>query len=584
MCNHRRCGPDANALLRGAGVSALTLLVGTGTAWAQAGGGPISPAVSPVVRLGDLRSQLQAYQPGQLPRSTGPAWLISPSIGVDVGVTDNVFVVDRPRKADVFTLISPAVVVSGDTARLKVNVAYTPRIAVYASTSEQTRVDQFFNGSALAAIVPETVFLDVRGSISQQSRAGGFANSDQTLNRRDQVQSISFSATPYAEHRFGGWGTGRVGYSIARTLQNGREGDNVVFNQGSNQNGQFFGTPFGNTGNLTTQRERASFVTGENLGRINNISVLEAVQYNGSGPYRGAYRNTVSTDFGYAITRNIILLGGTGYQDLKFSGSPGVRINEPIWNVGVRLLPNADSSITVGYGRRDGANSVYLDGSYSPTVRTRIFARYSTGITTDSEEQQNLLQASSVGPTGLVTDSVTGAPVGSTSDFFGTQNGLFRLRRFSASGFLLLNRDSISLSVVNEQRTNLSSVAFDPNFSALNSSIGNVVVLPPGSSTSGTYGTVSWQHELSPVLTSTASFQYGVQSVGQNGSGGSQPSTRTLSVTAGLGYQFTETLTGSARYSFTERSGGYGQPIFGTTNGNGSVIENQVLVGLRKSF
>lgn len=565
------------------------LLASASPAWPQAGGGPVAPAVTPPdVRLGSLRTQLQAFQPNPVPRSSGPAWLIVPSIGVSVGATDNAGLVERPRQADVFTIISPAVSVSGDTARFKVNATYAPQLSVYASTSSQTRVDQFFNGAVLASVVPDIVFLDVRGSISQQSRSGGFGRSDtQTLNRNDQVQSISLSATPYAEYRFGGWGTGRVGYSIAQTFQDNR-GDDRFNNtaQGFNQFGNQFPNQFANqfaTGDLTTQRQRASFITGENLGRFNNISVLEAVQYDGFGAYRGAYRNTVTTDFGYALTRTITLLAGTGYQDIRFNALPPLRISEPIWSVGVRLLPNADSTITLGYGRRDGANSVFLDGAYSPTARTRVFARYSTGITTDSEEQQNLLQASTYGAGGLLQDSATGAPVSSTSGFFGTQNGLFRVRRFSISGSLLLNRDSFSVSVTNEERTNLTSTLFDPTFSQFSNA--NAVVLPAGSTSTGTYGTVSWQHDLSERLSSTASFQYGVQDFSQvsNQAGGQSNKTTTISATAGLGYTFTPTLSGSAQYRYTERSGGPGQAVFNSF-GNGSVVENSILVGLRKSF
>lgn len=586
--------PLRRPALSGVGVLGSVLLCSAGPAWAQAGGGPIAPAVTPPsVRVGDLRTQLQAYQPNPLLPASGPRWLVTPSIGVSVGVTDNAGLVERQRQADVFTVISPAITVLGDTARLKVNATYAPQVSVYAATSSQTRVDQFFNGGALATIVPDLLFLDVRGSISQQSRAGGFGRSDaQTLNRNDQIQTISLSATPYAEQRFGGWGMGRVGYSIAQTFQDARGNDR--FDQSANQaSGQNFNQAFA-TGDLTTQRERGSFSTGENFGRIQNISILEAVQYNGFGPYRGAYRNTVSTDFGYALTRTITLLAGTGYQDLRFSGQdsgllgaqPGVRISEPIWNVGVRLLPNADSSITVGYGRRDGANSAFLDGSYSPTVRTRVFARYSTGITTDSEEQQNLLQSAAAGPSGFLQDSTTGAPVSSTSGFFGTQNGLFRLRRFSVTGLLILNRDSFTASVTNEERTNLSATVFDPSFSTLNT-FSNAVVLPAGSVTNGTFGTVSWQHEFTPRLSGTASFQYGVQDVAQGGGlGGQGSSTTSISGSAGVGYAFNPTLTGSAQYRYTERTGGFGSAVFNSpgTAGNGTVVENSLIVGLRKSF
>ena len=557
-----------------------------GPAWGQAGGGPVAPSVTPPdVRLGSLRTLVQAFQPNQLPRDTGPAWLITPSISVGVGATDNVQLVERPRRADVFTVISPAITISGDTARLRVNATYAPQASVYASTSSQTRLDHFGSASVLATVVPELFFLDVRGAVTQQSRNGGFGNSGgfgnngtQNLNRNDQVQSISLSATPYLERRFGGWGTGRIGYSIAQTFQDSRDAGR--FNTTAGQT-QFNALNQFATGNLTTQRERASFVTGENLGRFNNVSVLEAVQYDGFGPYRGAYRNLVSTDFGYALTRTITLLAGTGYQDIRFNGPSPVRISEPIWNVGVRVLPNVDSSVTVGYGRRDGANSLYLDGAYSPTARTRVFARYSTGITTDSEEQQNLLQAADVNSAGLLQDRTTGAPVSSSSGSFGTQNGLFRVRRFSLTGTLLLNRDTFSATITNEDRTNLSATVFDPTFSGLQS---NAVVLPAGSTSSGTFGTVSWQHELSDRLSSNASLQYGTtEFTGTQTAGGQSSTQTTLSGTAGLSYVFTETLSGTAQYRYTRRSGGPGQAVFNSF-GNGSVIENSVLVSLRKSF
>ena len=482
-----------------------------------------------------------------LQRNAGPAFLVTSSLGVEAGVTDNALRVERPRRADAFTLISPAVQVSGDTARLKVNLNYAPVASVYAQTPSQTRVDQFGNAVALATIVPDAVFLDLRGSVSQQSRTGGYGQTNtQTLNRDDQIQTIALSVTPYAEHRFGGWGTGRVGYSLARTIQNGRNDQNTLNN---NQSFAFDNNAFGATGNLTTQRERASFTTGENLGRVNNVVALEAVQYSGAGSYRGAHRNQFTNDVGYAVTRTVTALAGFGYQDLRFSGTPGVRINEPIWSVGGRITPNPDSTLTVTYGHRDGFNSTSADGSYSPTARTRVFVRYSTGLTTDSEEQQTLLQSTNVGPGGLLVDSVTGAPVSSTGGAFGTQNNLYRLRRFSITGLLLLNRDSLSVSLVQEDRTNVNAISASTTTTAV----------PAGASSSGLSGTLAWQHELSPVLSSSASFSYGTDDNGSvigNAASGSQ---RTIQTSLALNYLFTEKMSGSVRYSFTDRSGAAGR-------------------------
>ena len=576
--------------------------VGPAQAQSQGGGFPSLPAAAIDVRTGDLRRQLQAYDTNQPARSTQPDWIISPSIGVDLGVTDNALATARDRRSDFFTLITPALTISAETARVRVNATYSPQATVYARTGSQTRVDQFGNGSALISVVPGTLFLDLRGAITEQSRTGGLGGytngygGQTALNRNDSVQSITVSVTPYAEHRFGGWGTGRVGYSFLRTLQDTNNQTNynqfigqTPVQQSFNTAGGFQGLgnqgfnqgigAQGITGNLTTQRERASFITGENLGRFNVITAAEAVQYYGGGAYRGAYRNQVNVDGGYAVSRTVTVIAGTGYQDLRFTGTPGYRLSEPIWSVGVRLTPNTESSITVGYGRKDGANSLFLDAATAPSARTRVYARYSEGLSTDAESQQDLLQSTTIGSTGLLTDSATGAPVGSTGAQFGTQNGLYRLRRFSISGSLLLNRDSFSVSISNEDRSNLSAVTFGPGAN------GQLLpVLPAGSSSNGTFGTVSWQHELTPVMTFSASASYGVTDYsnlgfgGGNGGGNQQTS---LSGQAALSYQFTETLSGSARYLYTERYSNQPQTLFGS---QGNLVQNTLLVGLRKSF
>jgi len=302
------CAKKWPGQLQGA-LLATAAYVGAGPAWAQYGGGyPTLPATVVDTRIGDLRSQLQQYLPGLLPNDTGPAFLVTPSLGIDGGITDNALLVDRPRRADVFTNFSPSIQVAGDTARLKVNLNYAPVATVYAKTPSQTRFDQFGDAVALATIVPDAVFLDLRGSVTQQSRTGGYGQaSTQTLNQNDQLQSIALSVTPYVQHRFSGWGTGRVGYSLARTIQDSRNNQGAL---SSNQAIALNNNGFGFTGNLTTQRERASFVTGENLGRVNDIVIAEAVQYSGGESYRGAHRNQLTNGvlaaFGdHAASRNL---------------------------------------------------------------------------------------------------------------------------------------------------------------------------------------------------------------------------------------------------------------------------------------
>ena len=557
---------------------------------AQAGGfyggqpytGGVLPDVGTNARVGDLRPQLERYFETAGPPATEPHWLVQPALDVDAGVTDNALRIERPREPDFLTHVSPQIVVSGDTARLKANVTYTPVITLYGSHGSQDRFDHFANGQALLTLVPDAAYVDLRGSITRQSLVGNGIDqySTDTYNRQNSAQNYSFAATPYVQHRFGGWGTATLGYSYARTIQDAQD-QATAFNQAALAT---LGTPaYGTAGNLTTQRERASFTTGENLGRINDFATLEAIQYGGGGSYSGAYRNLIENEVGYALTRRVTLLGGIGYQDLRYSGVPTIRVNEPIWNVGARYTANPDSTLTLLYGRRDGFNAFSFDGQFAPTARTRLIGRYSTGITSDAEQAQDVLDATSVGPAGLLTDTATGAPAG-YGNAFGVQNGVFKLKRLSFTGLLFRERDSYSAGVTYENRTTLSNAP----------ALSGDAVIPAGTASNSVYASVTWQHDLAPDLSSVVLAQYAVTNQpGQllSRGGGDQ---RTLSLTAALTRQFTPTLSGSVRYTFADQSGGYGygygygynypganQALLGNT---GSYVENVVLVGLHKTF
>ena len=567
-----------------AGIAGLCLLALPAAAQSDGGlygGQPYTGGILPNVgsNTGDIRPQLERYFKTSVLPATAPAWVFEPSLGVDVGVTDNALRIAAPRRADVFTVLTPTFNLTGDTSRVQTNLSYSPQLQLYATQSSQTQVSQFFNGRSLVTLAPDALFLDLRGSVSQSSLTGngfnnGITQSSATYNRQNQVQTTTFAVTPYAEHRFGGWGTARIGYSYVRTLQ---DTDNNRFNQ-NNQFNQVnvTGLGYGAIGNLTTQRERLSFASGENLGRFNDFAVLEAIQYSGSGNYGGSHRNQATNELGYALTRKITLLGGLGYQDILYAGQPAVRINEPTWNGGIRYTVNDDSAITILYGRRDGAASLSIDGQFAPTARTRLIGRYSTGITSDIEDAQNLLNTTSVGPTGLVTDSATGAPVGG-GGAFGTQNGVYRVRRASLTALFLAERDSYSASVTQEDRTTLTS----------SSSFFTNGVIPAGTSSSSLSLSGGWQHQLSPDLSSAAYASYGVSNNSSQlttGIGGEQT---TISLTAALNKQFTETLSGSIRYTFTDQSGGR-QADFSRLNlGNfnsGNYTENLLIAGLRKRF
>lgn len=561
-----------------AGCSLAGTLLLAAPASAQIGG--LLPNLGGNPQIGDLRPQLEKYFRPEDPTFVRPNWIIQPSIELGLGATDNALRSQGAKKADLFAVVTPSLVVSGDTSRIKVNLGYSPTITRYLSASSQNTVAQNGSAQAVVTFVPDTLFLDLRGNVYQQSRTNGFNQvQSQTYNRQNDVQTITLAATPYAEHRFGGWGTGRVGFSIARTLQNAQNGQ-TLFNTTDNATLAALQAPgttqgFGATGNLTTRRERASFVSGENLGRFNDIVFVEANQFSGGGSYAGAHRNEIQNELGYALTRTITVLGGLGYQDIRYAGLPGVRIQEPTFNVGVRYSPNPDTRATLLYGRRDGAPSLSFEGQIAPTPRTRVTLRYGTGITSDAENAQSVLDSTSVGATGQLVDTVTGAPVGGASGYGGLQNGIYRVHRLSATGSFLQERDTFSVGITNEDRTSLTTTTG----LLLNGTIGSIAA---GTSTNSTYASLDWQHDLSPDMKGGASIQYGITNTTSQLLAGSSQQQRTFSFSASLSKQFTQTLTGSVRYILNDQTGG---PTASTAaNNTGTYTQNTVLVSLRKGF
>ncbi len=105
------------------------------------------------------------------------------------------------------------------------------------------------------------------------------------------------------------------------------------------------------------------------------------------------------------------------------------------------------------YGHHDGLDSITIDGTLAPSPRTRIYVRYSTGLSTTQEELQNALATTDLDSLGNPVDHGTGAPIFAASNFFGIQDNLVKLRRFSISAAYLLDRDTFTADVENDSST-----------------------------------------------------------------------------------------------------------------------------------
>ena len=348
-------GPRASGP-RALGLAAVLLLVRSGGAAAfpfldSTSDSPVpqgTELASPDTQ--DLRNQLQLVNGLSAP--AGGGWTILPRIDLQEMLTDNALQVNSPRQADVATFITPGISIAGDMPRLQVTFDYAPTVALYARTSGLNALTQQMNGLATVTLVPELAFVDVRavsGVTSQYGGLGGIgtlgspagaaataqaaipslAGNAEGLNRDNEVQTTSFSVSPYLLHRFGDWGTGKLGDLLNITRSNALSG--------------FFSSPIPTGGGIDGQtmvsnEENAHFVTGDVMAFLQNTFDADLIQsrtttdadaattFDGVPESGGVYtsRRAIVTDqLNYALTESLNVFVSGGHEDITYTNESG---------------------------------------------------------------------------------------------------------------------------------------------------------------------------------------------------------------------------------------------------------------------
>lgn len=556
--------PKAGAVSTGAPAASTTVNTGLGPGSGFTPGigsaSSILPATGFGGSLGGL-SSLRDFVNTPVSRARTRAVEVNGSIGVQAGYNDNVLGASDSgtgagrRQGSFETRVSPTLVVSAEGRRVQLNLSYAPVIYYYPQVDSQSRIDQFLNATATAEIISQLLYLDVRAFTTQTSNSSAYGPvSSNVLNRQDRQQVTNLSLNPYLVRGFGTTGSARISYRLDNTNTTSQSTGSVSsFNALSN-------------GHTITQSEDASFTTGEDFGRFQHTVAVGASQFNGSAT-RAGHRNQATYDIAFAYNRFVTLTGRAGYQDILYNGttSNGVvtslpyKLQEPTGSVGFKLTPNQDSSLALSYGHVDGGESIQLDATYKPTARIALYANSSSGVTTDAQQVQSFVSSSQVNAAGVTIDPRTGAPVqfSNPSANASTANQVYRLTRTSLTAAYLLTRDTFNVSLIREERSNP----------------GGAVLIRSQNSTS-TYGTVSWQHDLSPNTNTNLTATYGVQET-QVSSVQPSSSNPTMSVTGSLTRNFTEKLSGTANYTFFRRD---------SSLATQRITVNEFLLGLVQRF
>ncbi len=510
------------------------------------------PATGANLRPGDVQDVLGATAYGAPLQPAQRSWTVSPSLGLGEEFTDNVQGDEgRGRGADVITLFQPGLNLGVDTVRLQGSLSYHPEVDLYARNSGDTQVNQDFGGQLLATVLPGTLFLDLRGDGTVTSNGFGGPVGTLANGYGGATQSVDLSASPYALHRFGPWGTGEIGLNVSRTTVGAPEGSPSPLAVSAL-------TPFDSSTNqdVTSYSGHVAFATGEAFDRYSGTVLGYATKYDGTGVLNNAVRDTATVDDDYGLTRLVTVLTRVGYEHIRYAGSNPQRIDDEIWNAGLRLTLGPDSTVSASYGHHDGFDSATVDLALSPTARTRVFLRYSEGLTTEAEQLQTALASSDFDQLGNPVDHTSGAPLLNDTGFFGAQDNLYRSRSLSVSAELVEGRDTFSANLDAEDNTLVSS-------SGLPGALG---------SNKGLYGSLTWSHALSPLLSLQTLGQYGVTEDEAGPAGRQDFLLGSLVLVDAL----SPTLSAQLSYSFDRRSGDGAQVS--------ALSQNVVILSAVKSF
>lgn len=491
-----------------------------------------------------------------------PPFLYSLNFGIDEIATDNVAETETNRMADLSSLFSAGATLSANSARLTGVVSAS---GLYRRNINDTSLDQFSEygyANAQSAVIPGNLYLSANGSIDDLPRQGG-GSQNSIVQATQDTHSYEISGSPYLYTSLGDIGLNVLRYQIGQAWF-------------SNNTASL---PSSGLGPITastdqTAREDLKFAGTIFARLMSDVSLSGSEDDTGntaSGSLQKANGELVNE---YELTRSVALIGGGGYEYLHDPDVLSVNSRGPIWDVGGRLRPNADSSFLLVYGHHDGKSDFAGELAWRLTPFTNIYAAYTDSLANAQESLITNSADSVLGPDGAVTGvtfqestvvgvlddpalsaapgsesnlAPAGIPLGTSSSYSPLQDGLFRTKLLSASGRSILEGDPIVLTAYDVQ-----NISYTP-------------YLAPSSSAEG--ANLSWSPGLSQNLTGLTVVGFAHQNGAERGN--------IYNAAVGATYELSHSLSVILRYDFIRRD---------TEPATGGYLQNAVTVSLHKSL
>ena len=493
-----------------------------------------------------------------------PPILYSFNLGIDEIGNDNIGESNAHRMADLSSLFSAGGAITADTRRFSGALAAT---GVYQKNLNDSELDQFTEygyANGRLTIVPDSLYFSVQGLVDDLSRVGGGLQNP-VLQSALNTQSYTIGGSPYWVTQIDDFGINVMRYEFGQAWF-------------SNDTGQLGAAGFGLAPitSSTDQGVREDFrSTGTIAARLmSDLSISGSEDETGSslaGVYQQADGELINE---YEINRWASLIGGAGFEFLHDQQISQINGQDPIWDMGSRLRPNADSSILLVYGRHSRKTDFAGEISWRLTPFTSLYGAYSDSIST---AQQSLIAgsaASELSPLGAVSDvtfdqstvigvlddallnggigqtgtgAALGIPIGISNNFAPLQDGLFRTKQLSASAQAVIGGNPFDLT------------AFDTQSISLTPLLAQSFIVEGAN--------ISWSPEISPSLSAFALGGYAHQTGVERAD--------IYNAALGATYFLSDSLSLIMRYDFIRRE---------ADPSSAGYLQNAVTIALHKSF
>lgn len=300
-------------------------------------------------------------------------WQLHPSLSVGEHFSDNIFLAARGlEQSEWTTRINPAIRISGNSARLRLNANYAPEL-IHRTNLNTTEVFQFFDATGYGELVSRTLFVDARAAVSQQNVSLLAPQADSNINANSNRTTVRrYSVSPYLHHEFGPNAVGELRLT------------NDAVRAGANRGGVV---------SSTSNKIDASISSGPAYKLLTWNFTLTKARINYDVSAQRIDQQRMSAMVGSLLTPEVRLVGNVGYENSGYPSATGQELKGAFWEVGPEWTPSQRTRLSATYGRRYFGASRALH--FEHRARRAVWGfDYSEGATT--VRSNILLQAPSV--------------------------------------------------------------------------------------------------------------------------------------------------------------------------------------------